>query len=291
MPESSTYILTLSCIDQPGIVHAVSGFLSTHQMNIISSSQFGDEENGQFFMRVKVNASSCPLDIDGVRDAWASVASFWHMQSQWHRACDKTRVLLMVSNYGHCLHDLLFRWQAGTLPIEIVAVGSNHDTFRQLCEGYQLPYYHWPLHGLNDSKRAEQEAKLKQAVADHAVDLVVLARYMHILSEDLCAFLTGRAINIHHSFLPSFKGAKPYHQAYAKGVKLIGATGHYVTTDLDEGPIIEQDVARVTHEMDANKLTEIGHDIERVVLARALQAHCEHRVLMNGKKTVVFPYG
>lgn len=282
------YILTLSCPDKPGIVHAVSGFLTERGINILTSAQYGDEETGHFFMRVKVDATGSGLDLHTIREQWADVAEQWHMQSQWHCQSEKTRVMLMVSKAGHCLYDLLFRWQAGTLPIEIVAVGSNHDTFRNVCEGYGLPFYHWPLTNKNDDNRATQEAKLKQAVADHEVDLVVLARYMQILSEDLCAFLTGRAINIHHSFLPSFKGARPYYQAHAKGVKLIGATAHYVTTDLDEGPIIEQDVARVTHSMNAAKLTEIGHDIERLVLARALQSHCEHRVLLNGNKTVVF---
>ena len=288
MQNNSIYILTLVCPDQPGIVHAVSGFLAERGINILTSAQYGDEETNHFFMRVKMDASAATSSFEMLEKEWAAVASQWQMQSSWHRVTDKTRVMLMVSKAGHCLNDLLFRWQSGSLPIEIVAVGSNHDTFRNVCESYGLPYYHWPLANRDDDNRAAQEAKLKQAVVDHDVDLVVLARYMQILSEDLCAFLTGRAINIHHSFLPSFKGARPYHQAHAKGVKLIGATAHYVTTDLDEGPIIEQDVARVTHSMSAAKLTEIGHDIERLVLARALQSHCEHRVLLNGKKTVVF---
>ncbi|MBV7435365.1 formyltetrahydrofolate deformylase [Cardiobacteriaceae bacterium TAE3-ERU3] len=288
MQENAIYILTLSCPDRPGIVHAVSGFLADRGINILTSAQYGDEETNHFFMRVKMDASAATSSFDELEKEWSAVASQWEMQSEWHRVTDKTRVMLMVSKAGHCLNDLLFRWQSGSLPIEIVAVGSNHDTFREVCEGHGLPYYHWPLANRDDDNRAAQEAKLKQAVVDHNVDLVVLARYMQILSEDLCEFLTGRAINIHHSFLPSFKGARPYHQAHAKGVKLIGATAHYVTTDLDEGPIIEQDVARVTHNMSAAKLTEIGHDIERLVLARALQYHCEHRVLLNGKKTVVF---
>lgn len=289
MHPNPTYILTLSCPDRPGIVHAVSGFLAEQGFNILTSAQYGDEETHQFFMRVMVDASAAALPYERLEETWSAVAEAWQMQSAWYRSTDKTRVMLMVSNFGHCLNDLLFRWQAGSLPIEIVAVGSNHDTYRELCERYGLTYYHWPLANRDDANRAEQEAKLKRAVAEHQVDLVVLARYMQILSDDLCQFLSGRAINIHHSFLPSFKGARPYHQAYAKGVKLIGATAHYVTADLDEGPIIEQDVARVTHSMSANTLTQIGHDIEQVVLARALQSHCEHRVLINGKKTVVFP--
>lgn len=281
-------VLTLSCPDKPGIVHAVSGFLAARGINILTSAQYGDPDTQRFFMRVKVDASGAQMDLSTLETQWAPLAEQWQMQAAWHGLSEKTRVMLMVSKAGHCLNDLLFRWQEGSLPIEIVAVGSNHDTFRALSEAHGLPFYHWPLHSRDDANRGAQEDKLKAAVNEHAVDLVVLARYMQILSPDLCAFLNGRAINIHHSFLPSFKGARPYHQAHAKGVKLIGATAHYVTTDLDEGPIIEQDVARVNHSMDAAKLTEIGHDIERLVLARALRAHCEHRVLRNGHKTVVF---
>ncbi|UJF23792.1 formyltetrahydrofolate deformylase [Suttonella sp. R2A3] len=288
MNPAYCYVLTLSCPDKPGIVHAVSGFLSTRGINILTSAQYGDEASQQFFMRVKVDASAAKMDLATLESQWAAVAKEWQMEATWHALAEKTRVMLMVSKAGHCLNDLLFRWQEGSLPIDIVAVGSNHDKFRSVCEAHDLPFYHWPLTSKDDNNRAEQEAKLKVAVETHNVDLVVLARYMQILSPDLCAFLNGRAINIHHSFLPSFKGARPYHQAHAKGVKLIGATAHYVTTDLDEGPIIEQDVARVNHSMDAAKLTEIGHDIERLVLARALRSHCEHRVLRNGNKTVVF---
>ncbi len=286
--EHMIYILTLSCPDKPGIVHAVSGFLATRQINILTSAQFFDPQSGRFFMRVKVNAEASGLPLDVLQSQWQTTAKTWQMDSHWFEAAKKLRVLVMVSKAGHCLNDLLFQADSGRLPVDIVAVGSNHDTFRARVEHYQIPFYHWPLANREDLARSEQEQKLRDAVVEHSVDVVVLARYMQILSQDLCAFLSGRAINIHHSFLPSFKGARPYYQAYEKGVKLIGATAHYVTTDLDEGPIIEQDVARVHHGMDVAQLTAIGNDIERTVLARALLYHAEHRVIQNGNKTVVF---
>lgn len=288
MDERFIYILTLSCPDKPGIVHAVSGFLVSRGINILTSAQFFDQETGRFFMRVKVDATQPQVALEAIKADWQAVAKTWEMQSHWFAEARKTRVFVMVSKAGHCLNDLLFQASINRLPIEIVGVGSNHETLRKMTEDYGVPFYHWPLNGLNDSNKAVQEAKLKQAVADLRVDVVVLARYMQILSQDLCRFLEGRAINIHHSFLPSFKGARPYYQAHARGVKLIGATAHYVTTDLDEGPIIEQDVARVTHNMDVTRLTAIGNDIERQVLARALQYQAEHRVIRNGNKTVVF---
>ena len=207
------------------------------------------------------------------------------MQWQIHDTQSKPRILLAVSKAGHCLNDLLFRWQSGQLPVQIAAIVSNHPDFAPLAASYQIPFHHLPV---NPSNKAAQEQQILQLVTQENIDLVVLARYMQILSNELCQALNGRAINIHHSFLPSFKGAKPYYQAHERGVKLIGATAHYVTADLDEGPIIEQDVARVDHAMDPETLTAIGRDVECLVLARAVKWHCEQRVLMNGKRTVVF---
>ena len=288
MSDRFVYVLTLSCPDRPGIVHAVSGFLFERDINILKSAQFFDRESGRFFMRVAADAGVRRLPLEKIRTQWKDVAARWAMKSAWFDAQRKTRVLVMVSQAGHCLNDLLFQASIGRLPIEIVAVGGNHDTLRKMSENHGRPFYHWPLHGIDDANKAAQEIKLKRVVEEAAVDVVVLARYMQVLSPDLCRFLEGRAINIHHSFLPSFKGARPYHQAHARGVKLIGATAHYVTTDLDEGPIIEQDVVRVDHGMEVSALTAIGNDIERRVLARALLYHAEHRVIRNGKKTVVF---
>ncbi len=280
------YILTLSCPDRVGIVHAVSGFLAERQLNILTSAQFFDPASNRFFMRVSVAGGSWQLaDITA---QWQPLAAQWQMQSSWFDRARKLRVLLMVSKEGHCANDLLFQAQLGRLPIDIVAVGSNHQILEPLAQFYHVPFYHWPLANKEDSARREQEAKLRATVDELAVDLVVLARYMQILSPALCQFLDGRAINIHHSFLPSFKGAKPYYQAHDRGVKLIGATAHYVTGDLDEGPIIEQDVARVNHAMDVAKLTEIGNDIERAVLARAVRYQAEHRIILNGHRTVIF---
>lgn len=283
-----TYILLLSCPDRPGIVHAVSGFLSSRNINILTSAQFFDEDSGQFFMRVKVNASTTKQSLDSIKAEWEAVAKQWGMQSQWHDASRKPRVLIMVSKAGHCLNDLLFQSSTGRLPIDIAAIGSNHDTLKPMADNYAIPFYHWPLNGMADGSKAVQEQKLRSAIENLNIDFVILARYMQILSPSLCAYLDGRAINIHHSFLPSFKGARPYYQAHARGVKLIGATAHYVTTDLDEGPIIEQDVARVNHGMSVARLTDIGNDIERTVLARAVLYQAEHRVIRNGGKTVVF---
>ncbi len=288
MKDSFVYVLTLSCPDRPGIVHAVSGFLFERDINILTSAQFFDRESGRFFMRVEVDAGARRLPLEKVREAWKDVAGQWTMKSAWFDAHRKTRVLVLVSKAGHCLNELLFQASIGRLPIEIVAVGSNHETLRKMSESHERPFYHWPLQGMRDVGKAAQEANLKRLVEEREVDVVVLARYMQILSQALCRFLEGRAINIHHSFLPSFKGARPYHQAHARGVKLIGATAHYVTTDLDEGPIIEQDVVRVDHGMDVPTMTAIGNEIEQRVLARALRYHAEHRVIRNEEKTVVF---
>jgi formyltetrahydrofolate deformylase len=283
------YILTLSCLDQRGIVHRVSGFLADHGCNIIDSAQFGDAESRLFFMRVHFS-----LDDDGISDAqlradFAALAETMQLDWQMRDARVKPRVVLMVSKIGHCLNDLLFRYKSGLLPVEIPAIVSNHMDFYQLAASYNIPFHHLPLAaGASEQAKLAQESRIIEILDTHQVDLVVLARYMQILSPALCARLKGKAINIHHSFLPSFKGAKPYAQAHQRGVKLIGATAHFVTGDLDEGPIIEQDVERVDHAMDAETLSAIGRDVECVVLARAVKWFVEHRVLQNGAKTVVF---
>jgi formyltetrahydrofolate deformylase len=283
------YILTLSCLDQRGIVHRVSGFLAEHGCNIIDSAQFGDAESRLFFMRVHFS-----LDDDGISDAqlraeFTALGETMQLDWQMRDARVKPRVVLMVSKIGHCLNDLLFRYKSGLLPVEIPAIVSNHMDFYQLAASYNIPFHHLPLAaGASEQAKLAQESRIIEILDTHQVDLVVLARYMQILSPTLCARLKGKAINIHHSFLPSFKGAKPYAQAHQRGVKLIGATAHFVTGDLDEGPIIEQDVERVDHSMDAETLSAIGRDVECVVLARAVKWFVEHRVLQNGAKTVVF---
>ena len=283
------YILTISCVDQRGIVHRVSGFLADHGCNIIDSAQFGDGESQLFFMRVHFAAEDASVTDAALRGGFDALCSAMGMAGQLHDAHVKPRVLIMVSKIGHCLNDLLFRYKSGLLPVEIPAIVSNHMDFYQLAASYNIPFHHLPLApGAGDAARAAQEARIIELLDTHRIDLVVLARYMQILSPGLCRALAGRAINIHHSFLPSFKGARPYAQAHRRGVKLIGATAHFVTGDLDEGPIIEQDVERVDHAMDADALTAIGRDVECVVLARAVKWFVEHRILQNGDKTVVF---
>jgi formyltetrahydrofolate deformylase len=286
LPE---YILTLSCLDQRGIVHRVSGFLAQHGCNIIDSAQFGDAESQLFFMRVHFALEDAAVTDAGLRAGFADLCAPMGMSWQLHDARAKPRVMLMVSKIGHCLNDLLFRYKSGLLPVEIPAIVSNHMDFYQLAASYNIPFHHLPLAaGADEGAKLAQEAKVLELMANHRIDLVVLARYMQILSPGLCEAMRGRAINIHHSFLPSFKGAKPYTQAHHRGVKLIGATAHFVTGDLDEGPIIEQDVERVDHAMTAETLTAIGRDVECVVLARAVKWFVEHRILQNGDKTVVF---
>ena len=283
------YILTLSCLDQRGIVHNVSGFLADHGCNIINSAQFGDAQSQLFFMRVHFAAEDAGSDAAVLRSGFAGLAETMQMSWQLHDATKKPRMMLMVSKIGHCLNDLLFRYKSGLLPVEIPAIVSNHRDFYQLAASYNIPFHHLPLAAgaAPEAKRA-QEQKILEIVLANDIDLVVLARYMQILSPEMCNALAGRAINIHHSFLPSFKGAKPYYQAHDRGVKLIGATAHFVTGDLDEGPIIEQDVERVDHAMEPDTLTAIGRDVECVVLARAVKWFVEHRILLNGHKTVVF---
>ncbi|HJW57876.1 MAG TPA: formyltetrahydrofolate deformylase [Burkholderiaceae bacterium] len=283
------YILTLSCFDRRGIVQRVSGFLVEHGCNIIDSAQFGDRQSQLFFMRVHFAAEDTSIDDVALRDDFAALAPSMQMDWQLHDARKKPRMMLMVSKIGHCLNDLLFRYRSGLLPVEIPAIVSNHADFYQLAASYNIPFHHLPLAiGASPDDKRAQEQRVLDIVRTNEIDLVVLARYMQILSPEICNVLKGRAINIHHSFLPSFKGAKPYSQAHERGVKLIGATAHFVTGDLDEGPIIEQDVERVDHAMDPDTLTAIGRDVECVVLARAVKWFVEHRILLNGHKTVVF---
>ncbi|MDH4050027.1 MAG: formyltetrahydrofolate deformylase [Rubrivivax sp.] len=293
MTQPPEYVLTLSASDTKGLVYAVSGLLYQAGCNIIDSQQFGDLEGddatGQFFMRVHFQAPDHLADRADLDTLFAHARRQYGMAVQFYPLAQRSRVLLMVSQHGHCLNDLLFRWRSGQLPVDIPAVASNHDKYRELVEAYGLPFHHLSLQpGAGADAKAAQEAGLLELIAREHIDLVVLARYMQILSSGLCERLAGRAINIHHSFLPSFKGAKPYFQAHARGVKLIGATAHYVTADLDEGPIIEQDVERVDHSLSAEDFTAVGRDIECQVLARAVRWHVEHRVLLNGHKTVVF---
>lgn len=284
----ANFILTLSCPDQMGIVHAVSGFLFERGGNIVDSAQFDDQDSDRFFMRVHFEEHRPDVTLDVLKAEFAPIAEKYNMDWQLFDGRVKPRLLIMVSKIGHCLNDLLFRHQSGNLPIDIAAVVSNHPDYAPLAASYGVPFHHFPLLGSTDAQKAEQEAQVLNIVATEQIDCVILARYMQILSDNMCQQLNGRAINIHHSFLPSFKGAKPYHQAFNKGVKLIGATAHFVTADLDEGPIIEQDIARVNHAMSAAELTAMGRDVECVTLARAVKWHAERRVVLNGKKTVVF---
>ncbi|WP_338848488.1 formyltetrahydrofolate deformylase [Massilia sp. W12] len=283
------YILTLSCPDQRGIVHRVSGFLAEHGCNILDSAQFGDPDSKLFFMRVHFAAEDAAHDDARLRGDFAQLSASMQMQAQLHDAHRKVRLMLMVSKIGHCLNDLLFRYKSGLLPVEIPVIVSNHMDFYQLAASYNIPFYHLPLAtGASEQAKAAQEARVLELAREHQIDLTVLARYMQILSPAMCDALAGRAINIHHSFLPSFKGAKPYAQAHQRGVKLIGATAHFVTSALDEGPIIEQDVERVDHSMRPEELTAIGRDVECVVLARAVKWFVEHRILLDGHKTIIF---
>lgn len=293
MTSPHEFILTLSCRDAKGIVYAVSGLLFHADCNILDSQQFGDvlsaDATGLFFMRVHFVAPEALAEPAALEALIAPLRERFKMDLRVHALSRKPRLLLMVSKHGHCLNDLLFRCQAGQLPAEITGVVSNHPDFAELCASHGVPFHHLalPTGSTPEAKRA-QEQRVESLVETEQIDLVVLARYMQILSPEFCEFLKGRAINIHHSFLPSFKGAKPYYQAHERGVKLIGATAHYVTAELDEGPIIEQDVERVDHSRSPEDFTAVGRDVESVVLARAVRWHVEHRVLLNGRKTVVF---
>jgi formyltetrahydrofolate deformylase len=279
----TAYILNLSCPDRQGIVHAVSGFLLERKGNIEEAAQYNDHATGLFFMRVQFACDA--VKQEDLREQLATFATGFDMKWSLHDTTQPMRTVLMVSKEGHCLNDLLFRVKSGLLPLDIRAIVSNHREFYQLAASYNVPFHHIPV---TAATKAQAEAKAYEVIEAEGAELVVLARYMQILSDDLCKKLSGRAINIHHSFLPSFKGAKPYYQAHDRGVKLIGATAHYVTADLDEGPIIEQDVARVDHSKTVEDFTAQGRDTESQVLARAVKWHSEHRVLINGHKTVIF---
>jgi formyltetrahydrofolate deformylase len=293
MPLENQYVLTLACPDAKGIVHAVSGLLYQAGCNIVDSQQFGDLEGedatGLFFMRVHFQAPPQLADAGTLGSLFEHTRQRFGMIVRFHSLAARARVLLLVSQHGHCLNDLLFRCKSGLLSVDMAAVASNHGDFEALAQSYGIPFHHLPIDkAAGEAGRKAQERQIEALIERERIDLVVLARYMQILSPALCERLAGRAINIHHSFLPSFKGARPYFQAHARGVKLIGATAHYVTADLDEGPIIEQDVERVGHALSAEDFTAVGRDIECVVLARALRWHVEHRVLINGHKCVVF---
>jgi len=280
---SQTYILTLSCPDRLGLVHAVSGFLLERGGNIEEAAQYNDPDTGLFFMRVQFTCVR--LTAKDLHSQLAFFAKPYAMQWGLHARAQPMRTVLMVSKEGHCLNDLLFRWKSGLLAIDIRAIVSNHRHFYQLAASYNIPFHYIPV---TSETKEQAEARQLEIIESEGAELVVLARYMQILSDAFCKKLSGRAINIHHSFLPSFKGAKPYYQAHDRGVKLIGATAHYVTADLDEGPIIEQDVTRVEHSKTVEDLTTQGRDTESQVLARAVKWHSEHRVLLNGHKTVIF---
>ncbi|HWC20996.1 MAG TPA: formyltetrahydrofolate deformylase [Flexivirga sp.] len=281
MSQSQSYVFTASCSDRPGIIASISTELVRHDANIDECQQFGDPLTGQFFIRARVHGR---VDEDTLRASLAPVADRFGMTWGLFPAQQPTKALVLVSKLGHCLNDLLYRQQVGSLPIDIVAVGSNHLKFQKLVSSHDIPFHHVPV---DPARKEDSEARLVELIDQTGADLVILARYMQVLSPQLCERLAGRAINIHHSFLPSFRGARPYHQAHERGVKLIGATAHYVTPDLDEGPIIEQDVERIDHSYSPADMVVAGRDVEAQVLARAVTWHAEHRVFLNGSSTVV----
>ncbi|KAI1612933.1 formyltetrahydrofolate deformylase [Exophiala viscosa] len=288
-PESSLlskmandHILTLSCPDKPGIVHAVTGIFAKNSLNILDLQQFSDRDSEKFFMRVHFGPTE---DTAFLQPSFTSLANDIKMDYDLRPVAQKPKVLIMVSKIGHCLNDLLFRQKTGQLAIDIPVIVSNHPDFEPLAKSYNIGFHHLPV---NKDTKADQENKILELIKQNDIELVVLARYMQVLSPKLCAAMSGKIINIHHSFLPSFKGAKPYHQAYERGVKIIGATAHFVTADLDEGPIIEQRVARVDHAMTPKELVDEGSNVESQVLASAVKWWSEQRVFLNGHKTVVF---
>ena len=280
MPQ--TFTLTLTCAQRPGIVHAVSSFLLQHNCDISEHKQFDDTENGAFFLRTSFVPTD-EVDTETLTSRFYATAAEFGMNFEF-TSDEAARIIVMVSRMGHCLNDLIFRWRAGSLGGEIVAVVSNHLDLRPMAEAAGLPFHHIPV---TPTTKPQAEKELLALVERYHADLVVLARYMQVLSDDTCRELYGRAINIHHSFLPGFKGAKPYHQAFDRGVKLVGATAHYVTAELDEGPIIEQEVIRIDHSYDPARLATVGRDAEALALSRAVRWHCEHRILLYGHRTVV----
>ncbi|MGD9919401.1 MAG: formyltetrahydrofolate deformylase [Paenirhodobacter sp.] len=279
------YCLTVTCPTKRGIVAAISTYLAEQGCNITDSSQFDDSLTGRFFMRVSF-ASQEGKDIAALEKEFAATAKAFDMVAKFHDEAEKMKVIIMVSRFGHCLNDLLYRWRIGALPIDIVAVISNHMDYQKVVVNHDIPFH---CIKVTKENKPQAEGAIMQVVRDTKAELIVLARYMQILSDEMCREMSGRIINIHHSFLPSFKGANPYKQAYERGVKLIGATSHYVTADLDEGPIIEQDTIRVTHAQSADDYVSLGRDVESQVLARAIHAHIHRRAFLNGNKTVVFP--
>ena len=283
--DEPRYVLKFSCYDTIGIVHAISGFLTQNGCNIVTSSQFGDRETERFFMRVAFAPLDARTELPGLASLFRPLAERYRMDWSMHDTTTRPKVLLMVSRFGHCLNDLLYRQRIGALNMDVVGIVSNHRDFEDLASNRNILFHYLPV--TKDTK-AEQEARLRDIIETAGVDLVVLARYMQVLSDDMCQYLSGRAINIHHSFLPSFKGAAPYTQAYTRGVKLIGATAHYITPELDEGPIIEQDVVRVSHRDSREQLVRLGQEVERSVLARAVLWHVEDRVFVYGNRTIVF---
>lgn len=285
MPSTSDIVLKFSCTDQPGIVAAVANLFALQGFNIRESSQFEDVTAARFFMRTVFESAEGSKSLTDIKTSFLPLAERYDMNWDIVDKSIKPKVMVAVSQWGHCLSNILNAWKRGSLPIDIVGVVSNHEVMQPLCDWYEVPFHYLPI---SAETKPQQEAQMMSLFDTLGADFLVLARYMQILSGELCQQLNGRAINIHHSFLPGFKGAKPYHQAYDRGVKLIGATAHYVTTDLDEGPIIEQSVERVSHANMPEELVEIGQDIEAVVLNRAVRWHAEHRVLLNGSKTVVF---
>jgi len=282
----SSLVLTLSCLDRIGIVSSVTSFLAEAGLNITESQQFGDATTGLFFMRVQVEGEGA--ELTAVRDAMSGIGHEFSMSWQLHDMSQRPRMLVLVSRFGHCLNDLLYRHQIGALRADIPAVVSNHADFADLTASYGIEFRHLPIDGRDPAGKIRQEAALLELIDALSIDLVVLARYMQVLSPNVVERLEGRAINIHHGLLPSFKGAKPYQQAFDRGVKIIGATAHYVTSDLDEGPIISQAVANVHHAADPERLAAIGRDVECQALARAVEWHLDQRVFLNGAKTVVF---
>lgn len=283
--QTPHYILTISCADRRGIVAALSGFITQIDGFIVESAQFGDPSTSRFFARMEFTLDPAHQEAEFRSRFQQEVATPFAMEWDLHFTARKQRLMILVSKFGHCMYDLLHRYHTGTLSVDIPAIISNHPDLEEVAKWYQVPFHYLPM---QEGKKREQEQQIIRLAKQYDIDLVVLARYMQILSPEMCGELQGRAINIHHSFLPSFKGAKPYHQAYDRGVKIIGATAHYVTTDLDEGPIIEQEIARVDHTQNAEDLVAVGRDVECLVLSRAVKYHIERRVLRNGSKTVVF---
>jgi formyltetrahydrofolate deformylase len=281
---SPSYILSISCPDRRGIVAAVSQFLFDHQCNILDSQQFGDRGNGHFFLRINF-VSEGENNLDVLQNDFQPIGKEFGMEASFFDSTKKTRAMIMVSRFGHALVDLLYRCRIGAIPLEVPIIVSNHRDFEDVAAANGIPFVHIVI---TKENKVDQERRLSALLDEYEIDLIILARYMQVLSDEFCASRLGAIINIHHSFLPSFKGAGPYTQAYHRGVKLIGATAHYVTVDLDEGPIIEQAVDRVSHALDPDDYIAVGRDIESAVLARAVKWHCEHRILLNGQRTVIF---